>query len=181
MYILYLGNMSTQESSQRILGQVKWFNNKAGYGFITVSEGDHSGKDIFIHFTAIRVTGQYKYLSQGEYVEFVLDKSNSEVHELQATDVSGVKGGKLMCEIRRNTQQQPGSEIQQAQGEGRLVNKYRRYKVPRDDVPIESPLDDSGEYTTVRRRRPMGGRGAGRGRGRSLPHMGETSVAVTNA
>jgi len=177
--------MSTQENSQRILGQVKWFNNKAGYGFITVSEGEHSGKDIFIHFTAIRVTGQYKYLSQGEYVEFVLDKSNSEVHELQATDVSGVKGGKLMCEIRRNTQQQPGSEIQQSQ-DIRPVNKYRRYKVPRDDVPTESPMDDNEEYTTVRRRRPMGGRGSGRGAGRGRGpqlqrEMTELSVSVANA
>ena len=53
---------------QGVIGKVKWFNNKAGYGFITVSEkGDYNGKDIFTHFTAIKVTNsQYKYLVQGE-------------------------------------------------------------------------------------------------------------------
>ena len=79
-------------SADRLLGQVKWFNNKAGYGFITVNDGDFSGKDIFIHYSAIRVTNsQYKYLVQGEYVEFSLVKSSTDGHEFQAVDISGVK------------------------------------------------------------------------------------------
>jgi cold shock CspA family protein len=82
---------------------VKWFNNKAGFGFITVSsEGEHSGKDIFVHYTSIRVNNsQYKYLVQGEYVDFTLVKSENEKHEYHATDVSGVLGGSIMCETRR--------------------------------------------------------------------------------
>ena len=39
--------MSEDASSQRYTGQVKWFNNKAGYGFITVTQpGDFLNKDI---------------------------------------------------------------------------------------------------------------------------------------
>ena len=92
---------SSETSSLRLVGQVKWFNNKAGYGFITVSDGEYSGKDIFIHYSTIRVTNsQYKYLVQGEYVEFEVEKSSSETHEFQATSVTGIKGGKLMCESR---------------------------------------------------------------------------------
>lgn len=88
----------------RITGQVKWFNNKAGYGFITVNSGEQSGKDIFVHYSAIRVTNsQYKYLVQGEYVEFDLVSSKSETHEYQAVDISGINGGWLMCETRRNS------------------------------------------------------------------------------
>ena len=58
----------TETQSQRLTGKVKWFNNKAGYGFITIHDGENKNSDIFVHFTAIRVTNsQYKYLVQGEY------------------------------------------------------------------------------------------------------------------
>lgn len=94
-------------TSERLVGQVKWFNNKAGYGFITASSGENSGKDVFIHFSTIRVANsQYKYLVQGEYVEFSLVKSTKGDHEFQALDVSGIKGGALMCETRRNNRPQ---------------------------------------------------------------------------
>ena len=90
-------------STPRLIGQVKWFNNKAGYGFITVSDGENVGKDIFAHFTTIKVGDtQYKYLVQGEYVEFELTKSTNELHEFQAINISGIKGGMLMCETRQN-------------------------------------------------------------------------------
>jgi hypothetical protein len=29
-------------SADRLTGRVKWFNNKAGYGFITATDGSHS-------------------------------------------------------------------------------------------------------------------------------------------
>jgi cold shock CspA family protein len=90
----------------KLTGIVKWFNNKSGFGFITVcEEGDYKDKDIFVHYTSIRVSNQqYKYLVQGEYVDFTLVKANSDTHEFQAMNVSGVKGGPIMCEIRRTTQ-----------------------------------------------------------------------------
>jgi cold shock CspA family protein len=87
---------------EKFIGCVKWFNNKAGYGFITIKEGIKSGSDIFIHHSAIEVENQqYKYLVQGEYVEFELIKTTSTVHEWQASSVNGINGGKLMCETRR--------------------------------------------------------------------------------
>jgi CspA family cold shock protein len=94
---------TTQETTERLTGMVKWFNNKAGFGFITVSgEGEYAGNDIFVHYTSIRVNNsQYKYLVQGEYVDFALVKSENEKHEYHATDVSGVLGGSIMCETRR--------------------------------------------------------------------------------
>ena len=89
--------------SDRLTGRVKWFNNKAGYGFITITDGDRSGNDVFVHHSVINVENQqYKYLVQGEYVEFVLIKTTSGDHEWQASDVSGIKGGKLMCETRHD-------------------------------------------------------------------------------
>ena len=95
---------------ETLTGTVKWFNNKAGFGFITVcEEGEYKDKDIFIHYSSIRVSNlQYKYLVQGEYVDFTLVKANSDTHEFQAMNVSGVKGGPIMCETRRTMVQTPG-------------------------------------------------------------------------
>ena len=85
------------------LGQVKWFNVKRGYGFITMSDGN----DVFVHHTGIQVNKeQYKYLVQGEYVSFELSEMEGE-HSHQAKNVRGVDDGRLMCEIRRmNTRPQ---------------------------------------------------------------------------
>ena len=88
-------------SADRLIGRVKWFNNKAGYGFITVTDGSQSGSDIFVHHSSIGVASQqYKYLVQGEYVDFNMSSTQGGAHEFQATNVVGIKGGKLMCETR---------------------------------------------------------------------------------
>ena len=78
-------------------GCVKWFNNKSGYGFIHSCDSDD---DVFVHHTSLSVTGeQYRYLVAGEYVEYSKEPAAND-HEWQATNVTGVKGGKLMCETR---------------------------------------------------------------------------------
>ena len=50
-------------------GKVKWFNNQKGYGFIT----PESGKDVFVHHSAIQGEG-YKSLEEGQEVEFEVEK-----------------------------------------------------------------------------------------------------------
>jgi cold shock CspA family protein len=113
-------------SSPRVLGRVKWFNNKAGYGFITVSNGDQSGTDMFVHHSGILVLSeQYKYLVQGEYVEFIVGKTDGGAHEYHAGDVSGINGGKLMCETRKDFRQMRSN-----------------YKDEESDVPTRTPRGD---------------------------------------
>lgn len=91
-------------TEERFTGRVKWFNNKAGYGFITVTDGSKSGTDVFVHHSSIKVDSeQYRYLVQGEYVEFTLSSAESGEHEFHAGDVCGIKGGKLMCETRHDS------------------------------------------------------------------------------
>lgn len=87
--------------NKRFTGRVKWFNNKSGYGFITAASGDIADADIFVHYSAINVSHQYKYLVQGEYVEFSLTEITDGNHPHQAGDVTGINMGQLICETRR--------------------------------------------------------------------------------
>lgn len=129
-------------------GRVKWFNNKAGYGFITVTDGEMSGKDVFTHHSAIVVSSeQYKYLVQGEYVSFSLSTTTSGSHEYQASDVSGINGGKLMCETRWEARHSSSSG--ETQTEGQSVSKPRaRGQGPRSETRKTSPSESSGWTTT---------------------------------
>lgn len=63
-------------------GNVKWFNNEKGYGFIEYQEGE----DIFVHYTAIKQNG-YRTLNEGQLVEFDLIQTNK---GLQAVNVIAV-------------------------------------------------------------------------------------------
>jgi CspA family cold shock protein len=56
---------SPQESVVVEQGNVKWFNNAKGFGFIT-REG---GPDVFVHHTAI-VSEGFRSLAEGQRVEF---------------------------------------------------------------------------------------------------------------
>ena len=50
----------------KIKGNVKWFNESKGFGFITPEDGS---KDVFVHFSAIQTNG-FKTLAEGQRVEF---------------------------------------------------------------------------------------------------------------
>ena len=97
---------SSSASGTKYTGRVKWFNNKYGYGFITVITTDESasvaiGADVFAHHSEVAVgEDQYRYLVQGEYVEFSVVKTTSGNHEYQCAKVRGIHGGQLICETR---------------------------------------------------------------------------------
>ncbi|NTY86970.1 cold-shock protein [Serratia fonticola] len=52
-------------------GQVKWFNESKGFGFIEQQDG---GKDVFVHFSAIMTEG-FKTLAEGQLVEYTIQDS----------------------------------------------------------------------------------------------------------
>jgi len=146
--------MSTNYNTERKIGNVKWFNNKAGFGFITMGENTDSPKDIFAHYSNINVkNSQYKYLVQGEYVEFDLTTTTEGEHEFQATGITGVQCGATLCERRRVSR-----EASLENGDGLQVNDKRlrpesstRAKnysaVKRRSQPINKPNDE--EFTTA--------------------------------
>jgi cold shock CspA family protein len=102
---------NVSSSAQRTTGRVKWFNNKAGYGFITATTGTQAGTDVFAHHSGLAVSSeQYRYLVQGEYVEFQMNSVEGGAHKFQAADVSGIGRGMLMCETRRTFRENQATE-----------------------------------------------------------------------
>ena len=166
----------TESNGPRTQGRVKWFNNKAGYGFITSSSGDNEGEDVFVHHSAL-VTGaeQYKYLVAGEYVEFCRCETSDETHKWQAGDVKGVSGGKLMCETR-NENRVVRTGVQQRDGEVSSGRRPRRpFRSMNEGAPQQSRyrgggprgpprtlVDEAGVEWELVRRRAQGQQGRGR-------------------
>ena len=161
-------------------GRVKWFNNRAGYGFVT--DSSEGNTDYFVHHSAIRVgKEQYKYLVQGEYVNFSLVKSESESYEFQVGEVSGVNGGQLMCETREEIRSQrrersattaateggESGEGEQTQQQQQQTPRQPRRRARRGGSGPRDGAREGEEWMLVRRYRPQqrGGRG-GRGGGR---------------
>jgi cold shock CspA family protein len=102
---------TTTTQEERFYGIVKWFNNKNGYGFITLlhPDGNAETRDIFVHHSAIthKMGGGdecYRYLILGEYVEFSLFNPKSSEHKEQCDNVTGIYKGKLMYQTKNDNE-----------------------------------------------------------------------------
>lgn len=106
-----LDEVVDKESYGKYTGSTKWFNDKLGYGFITICDGDEKGKDIFVHHSGIKpLNSNYKTLRKGEYIQFnIINGMNG----LQAVDVTGIKGGPLMCDYVTSKRVVPPTEYPQ--------------------------------------------------------------------
>lgn len=162
--------------SSHVMGCVKFFDKNAGFGFISVLKTaefpQFAEKDIFVHYSGIRIENQqYKYLVKGEYVEFKIVPSTkpgsngSNDDKYNAVDITGIQGGKLMCETNFS------EYIPKTNRPGYQSNERNERNQSSDmDVDIVS--------SHVLSRRPIqtnppftGGRGGGRGRGRGGPFV----------
>ncbi len=68
-------------------GQVKWFNNAKGFGFILPDDG---GADLFAHYSAISMDG-YKTLKAGQLVTFDAVDGPKGLH---ATNIKAVESAR---------------------------------------------------------------------------------------
>jgi CspA family cold shock protein len=152
---MYSSSVEVTNSLEILTGRVKWFNNKTGFGFITVTDGSNIGSDVFVHHSSIKVfSEQYKYLVQGEYVEFTLVETNDSKHKYQAGEVKGIKGGQLMCETRkdfreaRNNYKEDKLDLTTSQSQ---TNDTSKPKLQRHVTETNNKLfvSDSKEWTRV--------------------------------
>lgn len=70
-------------------GQVKWFNNAKGFGFILPDEG---GDDLFAHYSAISMEG-YKTLKAGQAVSFDVIEGPKGLHAANIVPMNGSSSG----------------------------------------------------------------------------------------
>lgn len=154
---IHFPDTSEKAAVTKTSGRVKWFNNKSGYGFITVTTGEHSDSDIFVHHSAVKVEKeQYRYLVQGEYVDFVLKEVTDSTHRWQACDVSGISGGKLMCETRLETRVSRGES-----GKTPTTTSVKSSRSSSYRVRPQGPGPREGDEWMLVRRRAAGGSGSG--------------------
>jgi len=170
-------SVTTNTEQTRLTGRVKWFNNQAGYGFLTATVDDNE-QDIFVHHSALKTNeDQFRYVVEGEYVSFVTSTNSDD--KTTATDVTGAGGGKLMCETRWERKQANNSRSK-SQDDGsdsgsrpRRNNRERFHGGgPRQGDRVKVVEDEDGNSTVwklVRSGKGAGGsrgKGSGRGRGR---------------
>ncbi len=142
---------------ETIIGRVKWFNNKAGYGFITtLSESPLKDNDIFVHHSSIDVVNeQYKYLVQGEYVQFNIFRSTDSEHEYQAVHIQGILGGKLMCETIKDIKQNKVQYRQTHRGDNESPHLDTQQLLSLPVFNVGGVSNDSRPFTVVRRGKPQ--------------------------
>ena len=73
--------------SDREQGQVKWFNEKKGFGFIISPKGD----DIFVHYKDIQCEG-FKTLQENDVVSYALETGDKgmKAHQVMVVDAQTI-------------------------------------------------------------------------------------------
>lgn len=84
-------------------GTVKWFNNSRGYGFITMEDGT----EIFVHWTGIVSDKKFKFIAEGQTVEFEItdgEKGKQAVNVTVIDNTSKEDFEKIVDTINRSAQ-----------------------------------------------------------------------------
>ena len=125
--------------NKMVVGQVKWFNAKAGFGFVTVGGGD-----VFVHHSEIKVgREQFRYLVEGEYVELKVSRMEGE-KKSQGSEITGIGGGRLMCEVRAAASESASEYKSKVEGENVREAKAPRARVKKAGAGAVSVVQQMG-------------------------------------
>lgn len=95
---------STQNEIGKEVGNVVWFDQRKGFGFIKIITpgSEYINKEVFVHFSAINSPNRFKKLYPGENVSLNVvnnDSNNSNGKEFICANVSGLYGTPLLVDI----------------------------------------------------------------------------------
>ena len=129
---------------QTYTARVKWFNRTAGWGFVSLTSSalEHENDDVFVHWKSLNVGNeQYKYLVNGEYISLKIKYTPDGEHSYQASDVTGIDGGKLMCETRN--EENDNRRENDGEGKGKRGESNRRH---RTGIAVRGPREGEQWY-----------------------------------
>lgn len=89
-------------TENREIGNVLWFDQKKGYGFVkvTLPDSDYLDKEIFLHYTNIQSENSFKKLFPGENISFnvEVDENAEENKKYTARDICGLYNAPLLID-----------------------------------------------------------------------------------
>jgi len=94
---------TTNTTYGKEVGNVIWFDQKKGFGFIRIinPDSEYHQKELFVHYTSIESLNRFKKLYPGENVSLTVSKNTGEVtegKELVTSNVTGLYGSELLVD-----------------------------------------------------------------------------------
>lgn len=86
----------------KVIGNVSWFDQRKGYGFLKVISPDSEffEKEIFVHYSSINSDNEFKKVFPGENVSLNVHDNGADKGEKRynSVNVTGIYGSKLLID-----------------------------------------------------------------------------------
>lgn len=137
---------------KNIIGKVKWFNSRLGYGFIT---RDDNKTDLFIHITEIVNPSHKKFnkgLVKGESVQFDIVQGRK---GMEAVNLTGPNGEPVKGYARKNKKKRKKNKKVNEIPENKNENANLHQNIPKENNKKPNENRKNNKYDQVDKTRPM--------------------------